>query len=159
PLSVPTTKLPWTASPLFELGYRLPDGLGVVAANYRFLVAEGTETRTIDGAAFSLRTRIDINQFDLDIGGGPYSPQPRWNLSWRFGARIADVFYDSRASNAALLQQGSNDFVGAGPHARLDVERQIGLLPGLSLFGRIDGAVIVGQINQHFQEQVTDGPG
>src|SRR5262249_25732060 len=148
PLSIPTTKLPWTASPIFEVGYRLPDSLGFFAGNYRFVVAEGTETRTIDGMPFDLRTRLNLNQFDLDYGSSPYSPEPRYILVWRFGLRVADAFYDSRASNPALTQQGSNDFVGAGPHARLDLERQLPLVPGLSLFGRLDGAVLVGQIHQ-----------
>src|SRR5262249_55093255 len=46
------------------------------------------------------------------------------------------------------------NFFGAGPHARLDVERRLDLMPGVALFGRLDGAVLIGQVQQRFRETV-----
>src|SRR5262249_13427560 len=66
---------------------------------------------------------------------------------------ISDVFFDSRIQNAGLLQQASNDFFGSGPHGRLEIERRIAPLPGLALFGRLDGAVLIGQIKQRFRQE------
>src|SRR5262249_1598328 len=62
--------------------------------------------------------------------------------------------FDSRASQDGFTQQASNNFFGAGPHARLDVERRLDLMPGLALFGRLDGAVVIGQVQQRFRAEV-----
>src|SRR5262249_49438394 len=53
----------------------------------------------------------------------------------------------------------SNDFFGGGAHGRLDIERRIIPLPGLALFGRVDGAVVVGQIQQRFSTEFTEPDG
>src|SRR5206468_1398191 len=122
PLRVPSADLDWTVSPRFEVGYRLPDSAGYFALGYRFLVSEGNDTRTFDGfpgVPFAVRTRLDVNEVDFDYGTSPYSPMPRYDLSWRIGVRLADVFFDSRAAAPFLTQQASNDFFGGGPHARL----------------------------------------
>ncbi len=158
-VTVPSASLPWTVSPKFELGYHLPDAQGLFAASYRFLVAEGTATPTIDGAAFNVRTRVNLNTFDLDYGTNPYVFSPRYELSYRIGARVSDIFFDSRVQGDVLTRQASNDFTGAGPHARVDLNRQIGFLPGLGLFGRADGSVLIGQIHQRFREDDTNPDG
>jgi hypothetical protein len=152
---VPTVDLPVTVSPLFELGYRLPHGAGLFAVNYRFLVSEETDQRVLDGVPANVRTRLNINVVDLDYGVEPVEFAPRWTYSWRIGARIADVFFDNRVEVPGLTQTASNKFFGAGPHARVDVERRIVAVPGLALLGGLDGAVLIGQVKQRFSEQAT----
>jgi hypothetical protein len=151
-VQVPQTSLDWTVAPRFELGYRFPDSFGDFSASYRFLTSEGRGRAVNAFGAFDVRSRLDLNQFDLDYGSAPFSPGPFWDLKWRIGARLADVFFDSRVSAGVFDQRASNNFVGAGPHFALDAERRVGLLPGFAAFGSIDGGVLVGQIHQRFED-------
>jgi hypothetical protein len=153
---IPKVGLSTTVSPTFEVGYRLCDSDGLFAINYRFLTTEGTGTGvTLDGA-FQTRTRLDSNVINFDYGTATYEFFPHWLLSFRIGAELADVFFDSTGVNPVLFEQASTNFVGGGFHARMDIERQIVAVPGLSVVGRIDGAVLLGQVNQHFR--VGDPP-
>lgn len=149
-LHVPDVSLNTTVMPTFEIGYRLPDSCGLFALSYSFLLSEGTGLRSTDQGEFNVRTRLNINWVDLDYGTTPYEFAPRWDISWRLGVRLADVYFDSQASNEAMTQSASNDFLGAGPYARFDLERRIIPVPGLSVFGRAGGAVLVGRIRQRF---------
>jgi hypothetical protein len=151
-VQVPQTKLDWTVAPQFELGYRFPDSFGDLSASYRFLTSEGTGALPSLVGAIALRSRLDVNQVDLDYSSARFSPGPFWDLKWRVGARLADVYFDSRESFSVFDQQTSNNFFGAGPHFALEAERRIGLLPGFAAFGKVDGAVMVGQIRQHFRD-------
>src|SRR5262249_39703865 len=152
-LRVPSVDLDFVAAPPSEVGYRLADSAGTVSLAYNFLVSQGTGPTSLNGVTFDTRTRVNVNTFDLDYGTVPFEFAPRYTLAWRLGARISDVFFDSRIQNAGLLQQASNDFFGSGPHGRLEIERRIAPLPGLALFGRLDGAVLIGQIKQRFRQQ------
>ena len=58
-----------------------------------------------------------------------------------------------------MYQKASSDFFGTGPHARLDLERRVVTIPGLSLFGRLDGAVLIGRVKQNIRLEVPDGLG
>jgi hypothetical protein len=151
-VQVPQANLDWTVAPRFELGYRFPDGFGDFSASYRFLTSEGNGVEASPVGALDLRSRLDINQVDLDYASARFSPGPFWDLKWRVGARLADVYFDSRRSFDVFYQQASNNFFGAGPHFALEAERRIGLLPGFAAFGSIDGGVLIGQVRQHFQE-------
>jgi hypothetical protein len=160
-IQVPSVDLDTAVSPQLEVGYRLPGSAGLFAVNYGFLASEGTGTApatlrqaSIDSA---VRTRLNVNWLDLDYGTAPFEVAPRWDVSYRIGARIANVFFDSRATNADFLEQASNNFFGAGPRARIDVERRIVTLPGLALFGRAEGAALIGQVEQRFR--LEDPPG
>lgn len=155
-LQIPTADLDNALSPTFEAGYRLPGNAGLIAASCAFLYSEGKGQGTLSGASADVRTKLGVNWLDLDYGVTPYEVAPRYNLSWRLGARILDVDVDSRASNSLHTQQFSNNFFGAGPHGRVEVERRIVPLPGLSLYGRLDGSVLVGRIRQNFA--VNTGP-
>jgi hypothetical protein len=158
-LNVPRADLDVTVSPKFELGYRLPDSAGLFAGSYRFTTSEGTGVQTIGGADFNTRTRLNFQVWDLDYGTTMYEVAPEYKIGWRIGARLADIFFDSRIQNTPLMQQASNTYIGTGPHARLDVERRIGAIQGLSLFGRLDGSVLIGQINQRFREEAAQEDG
>jgi hypothetical protein len=155
-LTVPSASLNWAASPELQLGYRMPDGLGYFALAYRFLVSDGTQAINVNDIATPLRSRLDLNSAQLDYGTTPLVVAPRFSIDWRVGIRVADVFYDTAFSNDALSQQIGSNFVGAGPHARLNALYEINTIPGLALFGRLDGALLIGQINQHYRQSVTE---
>lgn len=153
-LTVPSEKLSWTISPRFDIGLRIPGNGSEVGLGYRFLVTEGTGTiSTIDGP-MTLKSRLDINQFDTYYGSCLNELAPCLNLRWRAGIRTAIVFYDTQASNAVLNQHISNYFVGAGPEAGIELIQQLSFLPSFSLFARADGAILVGQIQQNYTQQV-----
>jgi hypothetical protein len=159
-LAVPGADLTWTVAPVFEVGYRLPEGLGLLALDYRFLESDGAATvHYPDQGDFHLRTRLSLNRWGLDYGTAPFEFAPRWDFAWRVGVRLEDVFFDSRLQGAGLTQQASNNFLGAGPHARLELWRRSPALPGLALFGRLDGAVDIGRISQKFRDQSTNPGG
>jgi len=156
----PTTQVGWTAAPKFEVGWYLPNSLGLFALNYRGFVSNGNQDATsLDGIPFALRTRLDLNQVAFDYGSLPYSFAPRWDVSSRIGIALADVFFDNRAVSAAQTLYASNNYYGAGPHVRGDLRRHIGFLPGLDLYGRADLMVLVGQIHQRFLENDVNPDG
>ena len=151
-LQVPSVALGLTVSPTFEFGYRLPDSAGFFAGSYRFVSSQGTGTSDFDGAAFATRTRVDLELFDLDYGTTMYEVAPNWNIGWRIGASVQNIFFDSRIQNGSITQQASNNYFGSGAHGRFDVERRIEAVRGLSLFGRIDANVLIGELTQRFRE-------
>jgi hypothetical protein len=151
-LHVPATPLNLTVSPTLEVGYRLPDSAGLFAGSYRFLDSDGNGNGVVAGNSVAVHTRVDLQVLDLDYGTTFYEVAPHWNIAWRLGARLTDVFFDSQITSVPLSQQASNFFLGAGPHGRLDVERSFDFIKGLSLFGRLDGAVLIGQVKQNYHE-------
>src|SRR5262249_17285384 len=58
------------------------------------------------------------------------------------GARLNVVFFDTQARGAASFEQARNYFIGAGPHAGLNVTRS--LRQGLGLFTSFDAALVLG---------------
>src|SRR5262249_31931516 len=123
-----------------EFGYRLEDGQGYFAASYRFLEADG---------GGDPHSRLMVNTLDLDYGILPYEFSPRWTLGWRIGARIDDIVFDARNSAG---QRSRNEFYGGGLHSRAELERRIVPVPGLSLFGRMDGSVVIGHVKQRYTD-------
>lgn len=158
---LPSAELDWTAMPRFELGYRMKDDLGELAAAFRFLYTEGEQT--VPGYDFFgpgwLTSRLNLNVLDLDYRTGAFDLGPRgtyaslWACQWAVGLRLANVFFDSRAQGRFLEQRTSNLFVGLGPHAALQMERRFGDT-GLSLYGKLDAAVPIGRVSQAFEEVV-----
>jgi hypothetical protein len=149
-------ELDWTGVPRLAVGYRFAEGCGEVLVSYRFLISEGTEVAPNfdflgDG---QVKSRLNMNVIDLDYRSSEYSLAPRWDMRWTVGARIASVYFDSRVMGQFLGMRTSNDFFGAGPHAGLELARHFDL-PGLAAFGRIDGSVLVGGIDQAFEETFT----
>ncbi|HXG10234.1 MAG TPA: Lpg1974 family pore-forming outer membrane protein, partial [Gemmataceae bacterium] len=164
-LHLPTAELAWTVAPRFEVGYRLPDELGELLVSYRFLVTEGcVRGSSADDLFFSrgsLKSRLDLQVIDLDYAHREYALGPSWDMKWKFGVRLANLFFDSRtavrftdlevADDFTAGARTSNYFFGAGPHVGLDLWRRFGGT-GLALFGRLEGALVVGRIHQAFEE-------
>lgn len=153
-LNVPSVDLNTTVMPTFEAGYYLGESCGYFALAYSFLVSEGTGQRRDFLGTFDTRTRLVINWADFDYGTTPVEFWPRYEITWRIGFRLADIYFDSKASNPGVVQSASNDFLGAGPHARFDIERRIAFVPGLALFGRVGGAAFVGRVRQRYNLQI-----
>jgi hypothetical protein len=149
---VPQESLGWTAAPTFEFGYRLPDSCGDLVFGYRFLVSEGRGNAETPFGNAAVKSRLDINEFNLDYATATYSPLPRYDLKFRIGVRLATVYLDSQASEAVAFERASSYFVGAGPSARVDFERRFQELPELGIFLRADGAVLIGQVRQKFSQ-------
>lgn len=157
-LGVDTVRLPgapldWTVAPRIELGYRFADGWGAVLVSYRALSTDGRAVLLDFDAAGDgwLHSRLDMDVFDFDYATPKISLGQRLELRGRFGVRLADVFFDSRAQGQFVEQHASNHFLGAGPHAGLDVWYHCNV-PGLALFARADGALPVGRVHQDFEE-------
>jgi hypothetical protein len=142
--------------PSIAVGYRLPEGFGEFLVTYRFLVAEGRDTiGDFDpGGDGMLKSRLNMNVIDLDYASREFSLFPKWDMKWQIGARIASVYFDSRAIGTFLEQRTSNNFFGAGPHGALELGYHLDW-PGLSVFARLDGAVVLGRVGQGFEETVS----
>jgi Legionella pneumophila major outer membrane protein precursor len=166
-VALPSAELDWTVAPRFELGYRLPSGFGAFALAYRFLTTEGTQgTVGADGPA-SLHSRLELNEVDFDYVSREFSLWPLWEMQWRFGGRLTELFFDSRADEPfAEAAAGSgifesrvaNGYVGFGPHWGVQLVRQLDA-SGFSLVGAVDGACLLGRLRQGFFEaSTTPGP-
>src|SRR5262249_2939648 len=161
-VAVPGTSLDWTVSPRFALGVRLPDSLGEFSVAYRFLVTDGQSVITGIDTNQTLKERLSLNVIDLDYASARYSPGPRCDLKWWVGARIAGVYFDNRSGidffpfGEVSSQRSSNYIFAGGPHVGGEIERQLAIFPELSLFGRIDGGVVIGQLQQQFAEEGFD---
>lgn len=150
---VPLAPLDWTGVPRLELGYRFTQGLGEFLVTYRSIKTEGSDViADFDRrGAGSLRSELDADVLDLDYGSREFSLGPWWDMHWKVGLRFADLFAESNAEGLVLQEHTSNRYWGIGPHAGLDLTRSLGV-PGLAAFGRIEGAALLGNIRQQFEE-------
>jgi hypothetical protein len=157
---LPSADLEWTGSPRFEVGYRLDQGCGDILFGYRSLVTEGsTNIPGFDVGDGFLKSRLNMNVADLDYASREFFVLPRTGLKWFAGVRLGSVYFDSRATGQVLEQRTSNSFLGAGPRGGLELSWRPATYPlcRLFFFGRLEGAVLVGQVKQSFEETVT-GP-
>jgi hypothetical protein len=168
-VSVPMARLDWTASPRFELGYRLPSGFGELDFSYRFLLASGSgitddALAAPDGPA-ALLSHLQLRVADLDYANRETSLEtmlgPGFGMKWRLGLRTADAIFDSRANEPfAAPASGfyersiSNHFWGIGPHAAVELSRRWNET-GLGLVFRLDGGILFGTVTQKFSELST----
>lgn len=157
---LPMAPQDWTGSPRMELGYRLYQGAGEVLFSYRTLSTDGiSEVPNFDvlGPA-DLHSRLDVNVFDLDYGSREFSLGPAWEMRWLAGVRIAGVVFESDATGLAVGQRTRNSFWGAGPHLGLEVWRRLGQSE-VAAICRIEGATLLGEIHQTFDEVFFDQAG
>ena len=163
-VQLPSAGLGLTAAPRFEAGYRLPSGFGEVSVGYRFLVGEGTETSAEPDGLHSVRSRLDVNQFDLTYASRELSLWPHWDMKWSLGLRLAYVFFDSRGERPIDPATGlfetrlSNFYVGFGPHTGLELARRLEGM-GLSLVSRVDFAALMGRIRQDYEADLASAAG
>jgi hypothetical protein len=151
-LFLPITDLDFAVSPRIEIGYRLPEGFGEFLLGFRFLVTEGNAIiPNFDVGDGTLRSRLNLNVLDLDYASREFSLGPQVDMKWRIGARLANLFFDSQAVGQILEMRTSQFLFGAGPHAALDLAWRSCVLPEYALFTRLDGAVVIGEINQNFE--------
>jgi len=156
-VQLPTAPLDWVGSPRIEIGYRMAEGLGEFIFAYRSVVSSG-KAIAVDfegpGNDGFIRSRLNMNIFDLVYASRECSVAPLWDLNWKLGARIAGVYFDSRATGVFLQQGESSNFVGAGPIAGFEIARRFEAVPGTAAFGRMEGAALVGRVQQSFVETV-----
>src|SRR5262249_38434217 len=143
-------------SPRFELGYRFAEGTGAFLMSYYFLTTRGSDVVTgfdpIGDAVLS--SNLYVHVFDFDYANYEYALGPLWDMRWKIGARISDVFFDSQIQGPFVEQRTTNFFLGAGPHVGLDLRRRIGGT-GLALLGQVEAAGNIGRLTQGFEETFT----
>ncbi|HEV3261396.1 MAG TPA: Lpg1974 family pore-forming outer membrane protein [Gemmataceae bacterium] len=160
-VQLPTAGLDWTGAPQLELGYRLAEGMGELLFSYHSVQTDGSTFLPgfdLDGGTGVLNSRLDVHVIDLDYASREYALGPRWDMKWNVGLRLASVLFESRATGFFLEQRAKNDFWGAGPHAGLQLWRSLDV-PGLALYGKIEGAAVLGDIKQTFEEDIATGGG
>ncbi len=160
-VAVPGADLDWTFSPRVEIGYRLPLDLGSIILGYRSLVSEGKSDETDNlGNSGTLKSRLNLNQVDIDYRSMDFDVGGKWNLFWRLGVEFASIYYDSRTDAhlvSTLAGPGmfdarvSNNFLGAGPKAAVEMSRTL-FTPRLCFFTNFQGAVLLGNIHQTYEE-------
>ncbi len=152
-VQLPSAPLSWLAAPRVELGYRFAQGAGAVMASYYGVNTCGCATIAdvdpLGGAR--LHSRLETNVVDIDYGNEEFTLGDRWLVSWRVGARISQAFFDSQATGQILQQHTGNFYLGAGPHAGLDLRRRLGASPW-QLLGRIEAGGNIGRLTQNFEE-------
>jgi hypothetical protein len=160
-----------TASPRFEVGYRLEDGRGSFQLGYRFLATRGSDSfvtgpeDAFQGAA-SQTGGLDYNIVDFDYVSREYALDPNWDMQWSFGGRFATLFFDSHVHflnplsdpGSILAQSEGNSLRTYGAHGVLDLSRKLPF-PGWSAFGRIEATGSFGRLVQTGREQVAGNPG
>ncbi len=159
-VQLPSARLDWVVAPRIEVGYQFADGIGEVALAYRGLSSEGRgDIPNFDALGDGLlHTRLDMDVLDLDYATPNITMVRGLDLKARLGARLADIFFDAQALGQFAEQRATNQFIGAGPHAGLDLNYHFSV-PGLSLFARVDGALVLGHVHQGFDETLTYGDG
>jgi hypothetical protein len=134
-VALPNAVLNWTVSPRVFIGYRLPSGFGELLVAYRHLGSEGSMGIPGANGPTGLNTRLGFDMIDLDYNSRELSLWPKWDMRWTLGARLLDLFYDSRvdqsftqaaAGNGIIQARASNNLFGAGPHAALELARHLG---------------------------------
>jgi hypothetical protein len=158
---LPTAELDWVGSPKFDIGYRFAEGLGELLFSFRFLDSEGSDTIPgfdFDGSTGYLKSRLSVDVWDIDYSSREFSLAPCWDMKWKAGVRIADIFFDSTVDGNILEQRTRNLFTGAGPHVGLDLWRSFNV-PGLEFYCSAEGASVIGQVRQRFEESVLYSDG
>jgi hypothetical protein len=166
-VALPSSTLDWAAAPSAFVGYRLPAGFGEVALVYRGLATRGSGGFLFEDGLGTLTSRLDFRVIDLDYSSREFSLWPDWEMKWTFGARTLFLYFDSQAeqpfaqaaAGSGILQmRESNSFVGAGPHAGLELARHIADT-GLSLNLRADFSTNATRIREGFATSSTNlGP-
>src|SRR5262249_39639997 len=124
--------LDWTVSPRVEVGYRLPSGFGGFSVGYRGLATQGVSRADEDAGLATTKSRVDLNQLDLDYSSNEISLWPHGDMTWRLGVRVGWSYFDTATTDPGLAVIGgplhertSDFFVGAGPHASVELAHHL----------------------------------
>jgi hypothetical protein len=166
PIQLPRADYAWTASPQMTVGYHLPRGMGDLLVAYRSLATDGSMDVNGGTVLVHLHSRLDLNQLDFDYANREFPPASWWDMRWRVGLRLVNMFFDTHASQPAvdlvlgpgLLQQNSSNYLeGAGPHAGLELARRFGD-ESLALYGMLDWSSIWDHLHQEVGQAFTVTP-
>lgn len=159
-VSLPFASLDWTGATRLELGYRFAQGFGEFLVAYHSMGSEGSDVLPAFDALEPalLRSRLVLDVLDLDYSNREFALGPDWDMKWRAGLRLADLFAESRAEGLLLEERTSNHYWGIGPHLGLALSRRLGE-SRLSAFGRVEGSALLGHIRQRFEESIVAGNG
>ena len=114
----------------------------------------------------ALKSRVDLNVGQIDYLSREMSLWPHCGIKWWLGLRMANLYFDSQATEdfaAAAAGSGivaahtTDHFLGGGPHYGLELT-QHWERTGLAWMLRADGATLLGRVHQDFLE-VTTTPG
>lgn len=148
---VPQAPLDWAGMPGITLGYNIPENGGSFLMRYQLLASQGVSPFVVDGINTSVTSRLNTNIVDIGYMTNNLVQMPRYDIRSGFGARYSGVYFDSVAGgNDGFFRKIANNYSGAGPTARLDILRQIALLPGLSISGSVEAGVLIGNLDQTF---------
>jgi hypothetical protein len=164
-VGVAPSRLNWTVSPRFEVGYRLPSGFGGIAVSYRFLTAQGSQGVIGGDGPATLSSRLDYNIGDLDWVSNQYTPWKALEMRMRVGLRYFNAYYDSQANESfaeaaagsGIYNQRTTDNTWVfGPHGGVDLRRRLGFW-GLAVLGSLDISEGWGRVRQNYFAAVTAG--
>jgi hypothetical protein len=155
-----------TVAPRFELGYRLADGWGDLFLGYRFLNTQGGSDETSSFGAARATGRLVFNVFDFGYAAHEYALGPDWDMRWRTGVRATIFYYDAQltpdspgtAPGSVLNQHEVDYFWGLGPWVAAEVGYKLPI-PGLTILGRLEGALQFGHIDQTGAETLAGAAG
>jgi hypothetical protein len=134
-VALPSATLDWTVSPRVFLGYRLPSGFGEFMVSYRHLGSDGSGVLRGQGGPSALNSRLAFDIIDYDYNSRELSLWPRWDMKWTLGIQTLFLFFDSRlnqpsnraaAGNGIFQARDYSNVAGLGPHAALQLARQLG---------------------------------
>jgi hypothetical protein len=163
-----------TVSPMFQLGYRFPDGMGEIRLGYRFMDSEGSEITGTKFGAAAQHGRLAVNIVDLEWATREFSLGPDCEMRLAIGVRYNTIYYDSQVTllnPVTVIDQpfGTSPFTRLsqtevvndrliGFHGLLELDRKF-CIPGLTVFGRIEGSGMYGYAYQTFKEVLAERPG
>ncbi len=167
PRSLPLAQPDTYVSPYFEVGYRFAQGHPYLAFYYRFLDCKGQQDLTNSaGVPYSLTSDYRVNLFGLDFGGGTAPPPTdlvraasQWAFGWRIGVQGVNIAVNSQVQRDSYTASVDNNFWAGGVHGRLELEHRFKFAPGLSIFGRVDGSLLVGEGTRSSQVVFPDASG
>lgn len=145
-ISTGTVPLDWTVMPALAVGYRMPSGLGECSFLVRGFSTSGSST---EGPA-ALHSRLNLYVAELNYANDEFFPYPNWKFKPQIGLRYAWTYFDvtMTAPGDSIAgftdRKNTNLSFGIGPHAGLEIGRQIVQVPGLSLIGQMDLCGTVG---------------
>jgi hypothetical protein len=161
-VQLPSAQIDTTVMPRFEFGYQFGQAAGQLLVSYRFLDGQATNFASagvvpaFGPGGVPVTSRLSLNTADLDYGSVEPLTVLGVEMKWRVGVRMLLEFNDSQANNGTLAQTTSNHYLGFGPHAMVDFRRPIADT-GLSLFGRVEMAMVFGGLDQIYTESLTAG--